>query len=51
MSKVYRVDTDTRINCSKDALNNGRIVRIKFLRGKYKNREGYTYRKFVAIRN
>ena len=33
------------------ALNNGRIVRIKFLRGKYKNREGYTYRKFVAIRN
>ena len=49
-NKIYRVNADTRINCSKDTSHNGKIVKIKFLRGQYKNKEGYTYKKFVAIK-
>lgn len=48
--KTFYVDTDTRINCSNDTLNDGKVVRIKFLRGKYKNKLGYTYVKFIAIK-
>lgn len=46
--KIYYVEKDTRINISNDTLNNGKIVKIQFLRGKYKNKEGYTYIKFVV---
>lgn len=46
--KIYYVEKDTRINISNDTLNNGKIVKIQFLRGKYKNKEGYTYIKCVV---
>lgn len=48
--KTFYIDTDTRINCSNDTLNDGKIVKIKFLKGRYKNKLGYTYIKFVAIK-
>ena len=46
--KIYYVEKDTRINISNDTLNNGKIVKIQFLRGKYKNKEGYTYTQCVV---
>lgn len=45
--KIYHVDKETRIYFSNEKLNNGKIVQIRFLQGKYKNKTGYIMIKFI----
>lgn len=45
--KVFHIDKDTRVYYSNDKFNNGKIVKIKFLQGRYKNKLGYTIVKFI----
>lgn len=45
--KILHVDKDTKIHFSNDKLNNGTVIKIKFLQGRYKNKSGYTIAKFI----
>ena len=45
--KIFHVDKVTRIYYSNDRFNKGKIVKIKFLQGRYKNKTGYTLVDFV----
>ena len=45
--KIYHVDKDTKIHYSNDRLNDGAILQITFLQGRYKNKKGYTLSNFI----
>lgn len=44
--KIKFVNKETKISVISE-LNNGKIIEIKFLKGQYKNKVGYTLNRFV----
>ena len=44
--KIKFVDKETKISVLNE-LNDGKIIEIKFLKGKYKNKSGYTLSRFI----